>query len=149
MSGMRLVLPLIVVLIVSCTIPNQSRISAEAVGAYEVRQGDTVLSIAEMFGLKPETVFLSNYDLLQEDPPILNPGMVLTILPIDGLYYEWQEGDTIESVAARFAVEPLAIVAWPGNRLDLHAFLDGATLAIAPGSKLEVPGGSQDLTGGN
>jgi hypothetical protein len=101
-----------------------------------------------MFGLKPDTIFLNNYDLLQEEHA-LNPGMVLTILPIDGIYYEWQEGDTLEGVATKFAVEPLAIVAWPGNRLDLDAYLNGARLVIEPGSKVLVPGGSQDLPGGN
>jgi hypothetical protein len=147
MRGMGLVLSLLV-LTVSCTIASPGRTSAEAIGAYEVRPGDTVLSVATMFGLKPETVFLNNYDLLQEEHT-LKPGMVLTILPIDGLYYEWQEGDTIESVATRYAVEPLAIVAWPGNRLDLDAYLNGAKLVIEPGSKIVVPGGNQDLPGAN
>jgi hypothetical protein len=90
--------------------PSPGRTSAEAVGAYEVREGDNILSIARMFGLKPDTIFLNNYDLLQEEHA-LNLGMVLTILPIDGIYYQWQEGHSIESVAAQFAVEPLTIVA--------------------------------------
>ena len=148
MRGMRLILTLIAVLAASCTSRSPGRITAEAVGSYEVKEGDTILGIATMFGLKPDTIFLNNYDLLQEEHA-LRPGMVLTILPIDGLYYEWQEGDTIESVATRFAVEPRAIVAWPGNRLDLDAYLNGTALAIEPGSKLVVPGGSQDLPGGN
>ncbi len=148
MRGMGLILTLIIVLAASCTLTSSGRNSAEAVGAYEVREGDTILSIAKMFGLKPDTIFLNNSDLLQEEHAIM-PGMVLTILPIDGLYYEWQEGDTIGSVATKFAVDPLAIVAWPGNRLDLDAYLNGATLVIEPGSKVLVPGGSQDLPGGN
>ena len=148
MRGMGLVLSFIVILAASCTPASPGHISAEAVGAYEVREGDTILSIARMFGLKPDTIFLNNYDLLQEEHA-LKPGLVLTILPIDGIYYEWQEGDTLKGVATKFAVEPLAIVAWPGNRLNLDAYLKGATLVIEPGSKVLVPGGSQDLPGGN
>jgi spore germination protein YaaH len=110
-----------------------------------VRPGDTIFSISETFGVQPETILLNNYDLLQDDPHAFQPGFLLTILPIDGLYYEWQEADSIAAVAERFRVTPIAIVAWPGNRLDLEAYLNGQPLLIAAGSKLVIPGGVRDV----
>jgi hypothetical protein len=39
-------------------------------------------------------------------------------LPV-GVYYRWQTGDTLESVADFFEVEPEAFLEYSGNRFDL------------------------------
>lgn len=103
---------------------------------YTVQPGDSVFGIADKFDLKPETVLWGNYEVLQDDPHMLRPGQELNILPVDGTYYEWQAGDTLQSVAATFGVEPQAIADWPGNGLNPE---------FRPGQWLVIPGGRRAL----
>jgi murein DD-endopeptidase MepM/ murein hydrolase activator NlpD len=104
---------------------------------YTVSNGDSIAGIAQEHDLKTETVFWANYDLFQGSPDSLRIGQVLSIPPVDGVYYKWQEGDTIESVAKKLGVEPDAILNWPGNNVDL------TDPQIAPGTFVMIPGGQQ------
>lgn len=106
---------------------------------YTVQTGDAVFSIAEKYGIEPETLLWGNYETLNDDPHLLKPGQELNILPVDGTYYQWKEGDNLEAVADEFGVEPLAITEWPGNKLN------PANPVIEPGTWLVVPGGSRPL----
>ena len=71
---------------------------------YRVTSGDSVFAIAESYKLTPETVLWANYDVLQDDPHSLKPGQVLEIPPTDGIYYQWKENDTLQSVALSFSL---------------------------------------------
>lgn len=106
---------------------------------YTVVQGDSVFGIAQKFNLKPESILWANYDQLEDRPDSLSVGMVLKIPPVDGVYYQWQEGDTIESVASFLKVEPEAILNFPGNKLDL------TNPVIEPGQYVMVPGGEREF----
>ena len=64
-----------------------------SVEEHRVASGDSVFAIAESYKVKPETVLWANYDVLQDDPHSLAPGMVLKIPPTDGIYYQWKEND--------------------------------------------------------
>jgi len=86
---------------------------------YTVDQGDSIFAIAGSYGIQPETVLWSNYDVLKDDPHSLAPGMELKIPPVDGVYYQWQEGNTLQLVADEFEVNVDDILTWSGNRLDL------------------------------
>lgn len=97
-------------------IPNRPR---EEVITYTVDIGDSVFEIAARFKIKPETLLWANYDQLNDNPDLLSVGMDLRIPPVDGVYYEWKEGETLEAVAARFEARPEDILNWPGNSLDL------------------------------
>lgn len=116
--------------------PQRSRVD---VLRYTVQQGDAVFRIAEKFGIEPETVLFGNYDVLNDDPHSLRPGQELNILPVDGTYYQWQAGDTIESVASEFGVEPQEILEWPGNNLN------PLEPQIEPGTWLVIPGGTREF----
>ncbi|TFH35041.1 MAG: M23 family metallopeptidase [Anaerolineales bacterium] len=115
---------------------NRQRVRLE-ITHYTVQSGDTVFGIASKFEVKPETVLWGNFDVLEDDPHLLRPGQELVILPIDGTYYQWQEGDQLESVAASFGAEPGLILEWPGNKID------PADPRIEPGDWLIVPEGSR------
>jgi murein DD-endopeptidase MepM/ murein hydrolase activator NlpD len=106
---------------------------------YRVSRGDSVFGIAESFKLKPETVLWANYDVLQDDPHSLKPGQVLKIPPTDGIYYQWKENDTLESVANEFKATVDDILNYPGNDIDL------AEPKIASGSWVMVPGGEREF----
>jgi LysM repeat protein len=97
-------------------IPSRSRTE---VVEYTVTIGDSVFGIAKSFNLKPETILWANYDLLNDSPDMLNPGMQLNVPPVDGVYYQWQAGDTLESVAAKFDAKVQDILSWEGNNFDL------------------------------
>jgi hypothetical protein len=123
------------------TIPNRPRVE---VITYTVQAGDNLFKIADGYGLEPETVLWGNYEVLRDNPQLLKPEQVLNILPENGVYYEWAEGDTLEEVAEFFEVEPDAIINYPGNRFDLAQASEGV-VTIDPGTWLIVPGGRREL----
>jgi murein DD-endopeptidase MepM/ murein hydrolase activator NlpD len=119
--------------------PTQSAETRRDVITYTVQSGDFLFAIAERFGLQPETILWSNYSVLKDNPDLLRPGQVLFILPVDGLYYQWQAGDRLDRVAESYGVTPEDIVLWPGNYLDPDVDLQNPE--IAPGTWLVIPSG--------
>jgi murein DD-endopeptidase MepM/ murein hydrolase activator NlpD len=114
------------------TIPARK---SDWVSQYTVQKGDSVDSIANQFGLLAGSIVWGNTDLLASDANFLKPGQVLTILPVDGAFYKWKEGDSLEGVASTWNTTVDAILNWPGNELNPLA------PAIAPGQWLILPGG--------
>jgi murein DD-endopeptidase MepM/ murein hydrolase activator NlpD len=110
---------------------------------YTVQAGDFLFSIAEEFGIKAETILWSNYDVLKDNPELIQPGQVLFILPVDGVYYLWKAGDRLDTVAAQFGVAPEDIILWPGN--DLSPTIDVQNPNIPDGFRLVVPGGHREF----
>jgi len=105
---------------------------------YTVELGDSVFGIAHNFGITPETVLWSNYDVLRDNPHALIPGMDLKIPPTNGIYYQWQPDDTLESVSGQFEVDPSVIISWSGNRLDLtNPRIDSESWVMIPGGQRE------------
>lgn len=104
---------------------------------YAVKSGDSVFSIALSNDLTPETILWSNYDVLKDNPHSLSVGMELKIPPTNGIYYQWQEGDTLEGVAAQFKTDIRDILYWPGNRFDL------TNPEVQAGSMIMIPGGQR------
>ena len=108
---------------------------------YTVQRGDAMSMIAEKFKITTESILYNNKDVLNDDPHGLKPGMVLIIPPVDGLYYTWKEGDTIQKVAGEFKAEANSIVEFPGNEVDLVNPDE-----IEPGTLIMIPGGERELT---
>src|SRR4026209_497336 len=105
---------------------------------YRVKRGDSIFAISESYKLQPESVLWANYDVLQDDPHSLKPGQVLTIPPTDGIYYQWKENDTLDSVASEFEVEIDAILNYPGNDIDLtDPKIESGSWVMLPGAKRE------------
>jgi len=124
------------------TIPTRPR---KEVTTYVVQPGDTVFGIAEKFGLQPQTILWANYNTLLDDPHSLKPGQELNILPVDGAYYEWQEGDGLNGVAKFYGVSAEDIVNFEGNHLDPETIGDYAHPNIKPGTWLVIPGGKREF----
>jgi murein DD-endopeptidase MepM/ murein hydrolase activator NlpD len=123
------------------TIPTRSRVE---VLTYTVQQGDSLFAIAENFGLKPETILWGNFETLADNPHTLQPGQELNILPVNGTYHKWRDGESLFRVAEYYGVDPLEIVQYPGNKLDIYDFdLDNPSFDI--GQMLIVPGGEREL----
>ncbi len=119
-------------------IPQRAR---QEITKYTVQPGDTVSGIAQNNGLQPQTVFSANYSILLDDPHNLKAGQVLTILPIDGVYREWQAGEGLNGVASFYKVTPQDIVNYPLNHMDPNTIGDYAHPNIQPGTWVIIPGG--------
>ena len=101
---------------------------------YEVQPGDTVFGIAIDFDLAPETILWAN-PALEDNPDLLRLGQALTILPVDGMYYQVKNGDSISGLASTYKVEPDAITKYPLNELTSE------NSTIFPGQWLILPNG--------
>lgn len=101
---------------------------------YTVQTGDHLASIAAQFGLRRETLIWSNPEL-EPDPGVLRIGQVLTILPVDGVYYTVLEGDSLAEIAQTLSSTVETIVDFEYNGID------SAAAQLVPGQQLVVPGG--------
>ncbi|MFU8826069.1 MAG: peptidoglycan DD-metalloendopeptidase family protein [Brevefilum sp.] len=110
---------------------------------YTVEAGDSIFAIADKFGLKPETVLWSNRYIIGDTPDGLSVGVELFILPMDGVYHRWSEGEGLNGVSSFYGVSPDVIVNYPGNDLDPATVGDYSNPNIAPGTMLVVPGGER------
>jgi len=119
-------------------IPSRPR---QDITQYTVQAGDTVIGIAEKFGLQPKTIFAANYALLQDNPHYLQPDQKLQILPVDGLIWDWQGGIPFGSWADYFKVKPEDIINYPPNHIEAATVGDPANANIPKGTWLIVPGG--------
>jgi murein DD-endopeptidase MepM/ murein hydrolase activator NlpD len=118
-------------------IPERPRLD---IITYAVQAGDTVQSIADLFGLQPTSIMWAN-PAIEDAPDLLRIGQEVTILPIDGAYHKVAEGDTLESIAEEYKVEPEAIVACEYNPLEapVHSIQEGTWLIVPGGEKPYVP----------
>ena len=121
-------------------IPDRPR---EDIVLYDVQAGDTIIGIAQKFGLNPKTILWGNYYTLKDVPENLRPGQKLNILPLDGTYYQWQPGDGLNGVAKFFGVKPEDIINFPANNLSMETIGDYTNPNIKVGKWLIVPGGSR------
>jgi murein DD-endopeptidase MepM/ murein hydrolase activator NlpD len=123
------------------TIPTRSRVD---VLTYTVQTGDNLFGIADNFGVKPETILWGNFSVLEDNPHVLLPDQVLNILPVNGTYHQWNEGESLQAVADFYRVDPNEIVEYPGNRMDV-ALIDMDNPAIDAGTWLIIPNGWRAL----
>ena len=126
---------------VHTNIPSRPR---QEVVKYTVEEGDTVFGIAEKFGLMPETVLWGNYYVLLDNPHQLQAGQELNILPVNGTYHEWQQGEGLNGISSYYGVKPEDIINYPANNLDIATIGDLANPNITPGTWLIVPNGRRE-----
>jgi murein DD-endopeptidase MepM/ murein hydrolase activator NlpD len=110
------------------------RSTANEIFAYEVESGDTISSIAQQFGIKKETLIMEN-DLWNVSS--LRSGMMLRILPVDGISHLVQKGDTIDKIVKKYSVDKEAVI--KQNQLEDNNELIAGTALIIPGGKKSVP----------
>jgi peptidoglycan endopeptidase LytE len=101
---------------------------------YRVVDGDSLLEIAQKFGITPETVLWAN-DI--RDPQLLFTGQELTILPVSGVLHRVVQGDTVESIADTYNVDSASIRKANGL-VESEEPLAGVEL-IVPGGMAKTP----------
>ena len=72
----------------------------------------------------------------ENNPDVLSIGQELIILPVSGVYHTVQKSDTVESVAAKYQVDPSAITQFAMNGLK-------PPFELITGEKIIVPGGQK------
>ncbi len=110
---------------------------------YLVQENDTIIGIGEQFNLSPSTILWGNPYTLSDDPHALRAGMEINILPVDGVYYEWHDGDGLNGVSDVYGVTPEDIIDFPANGLSRETIGDYSNPNIKPGTWLVIPGGSR------
>jgi LysM repeat protein len=104
---------------------------------YEVKEGETVSSVAGEYGVSESTILWEN-DLLATDT--IAAGQKLRILPVSGVSHKVVSGDTIYSVAKKYQANPQAVIDFPFNDIgDNFALLTGQELIVPEGAPPEKP----------
>jgi murein DD-endopeptidase MepM/ murein hydrolase activator NlpD len=96
---------------------------------YRVKSGDTLTGIARHFGVSMMTVWWANKLNAKDE---LHIGQTLVIPPVDGLVVTVSATDTLDSLAAKYSIDPLDIV--DANNLADPNLVVGQTLTI-PGAR--------------
>jgi murein DD-endopeptidase MepM/ murein hydrolase activator NlpD len=94
---------------------------------YKVKRGESIFSIAAYFSISPETI-LSFNKMSEQD---IQPGTILEIPPVDGVYYEIKKGDTLAKLADKYKVELDDITLFNG-------LLENENLSL--GDEIFIPG---------
>ena len=105
---------------------------------YTAAKGDTIYTIAQRFGLKPETIAWSNSRRIVQ---VLRPGDVLNIPPVDGVYHQVIGSRTLAQIAASFQVnDPYVVIDSEYNNL----FGISPDTVPPSGSWVFIPGGQAE-----
>ena len=113
-------------------VPGGTMPTRDKVVTYIVRDGDTLATIAQFFGLRPNTILWANS---LPNGNLIFPGQHLAILPADGVMVTVKDGDTVDSLASTYNVEAKAIRDYPGNGL-------GTAGTLRSGQQVMIPGGT-------
>ncbi len=105
----------------------------ETISTYVVRKGDTVGSIAKMFGVTTNTVRWAN-DI---SGSIIREGQVLVILPITGVRHTVANGDTISKIAKKYKADAEEVAYF--NNMNLSHKLEVGSIVIVPDGEIASP----------
>ena len=104
---------------------------------YEVKEGDTIATIAQEFGVSENTILWEN-NLSAVSK--IKAGQKLDILPVSGVRHKVESGDTIYSVAKKYQANAQAIIDFPFNDVgDDFQLLSGQELLVPDGAPPEKP----------
>ena len=105
---------------------------------YVIEKGDTVIGIAERFGLQPNTIAWSNDRSVIQS---LRPGRALNIPPVDGVYHRVIGSRSIGEISRSYHVDdPWLVIDSEFNQLF------GATpdTVLPSGTRILIPGGEAE-----
>jgi murein DD-endopeptidase MepM/ murein hydrolase activator NlpD len=112
------------------TFPERPRLH---VITYIVQPGDNIFNIAARFDLSPNTVVWSNREGIMDAPWLLQQGLELFILPMDGVYHTVSVGETVTGIAAQYEVEPAALYNDWNDLVERESLRQGQLLVVPGG----------------
>lgn len=98
------------------------------ISVYVVRKGDTLSSIAKMFGVSTNTIIWAN----NIKGSVVKEGMELTILPVSGVRHIVKSGETLKSITAKYKGDIDEVLAFNGLSADTKLSI-GDTIVIPDG----------------
>jgi len=115
----------------------EGRVPEHTFVTHVVERGETPRGIAEQYGIQPETLLGGNPQL-SEESSLLQTGVELIILPIDGVLHDVQPGETLESLSAQYGIPVEDIIAYEPNNLEFPYRLQPETQILVPGAVREL-----------
>lgn len=117
----------------------QAPVVRQVVVTHVVQRGETLFGIASRFGLSLTTIVWSNPEAFHDVPWLVRAGTELFILPVNGAYHTVRSGETAESIAASYGIDPA----------DLYNQWNDLGIGDQPyeGQRLVVPGGQGEPLG--
>jgi LysM repeat protein len=104
----------------------------DTISVYEVKKGDSLATVAKLFGVSKNTIMWAN-DLKSEK---ITPGDTLVILPITGVRVTVRNGDTVASIARKYKGDVNDIAKYNGIAPD--ADLSTGDIVIVPDGEVAV-----------
>ena len=105
----------------------------DTISQYEVKKGDTIASVAKLFGVSRNTITWAN-DLKSN---ILTVGDTITILPMSGIKHIIKKGDTVYSIAKKYKADADDIAKYNGIAKDGDLAVGGVILV--PDGEISIP----------
>lgn len=101
---------------IQAIVTNASLVRGFDVQKYVVQKGDTLLSIADKFGVSKDTIMWANGI---KNESYLKIGQELEILPINGVKHIVKEGDTIDKIAQKYqaSIQDIYDINWLDSRI--------------------------------
>lgn len=103
---------------------------------YTLSSADSLWTIANFYGLSAEAIAFANGI---SDPYHLTVGQQIKIPPLEGALYKVADGDTIDSVALRFKVEPAVISDYNRLYFEPEHFATGQVIFVQNASLPTLP----------
>lgn len=100
---------------------------------YEAKEGDTLSTIAQEYGVSVNTLLWANN---MTSGSTLRVGQKLVVLPVTGVLHHVKSGDTISAIAVRYKVKGEEVVAY--NNLVSEDDIFVGDMLIIPGGTMPV-----------
>jgi len=111
-----------------------SQRNSRATQTYQVKEGDTPSLIAAKFGVSTNTILWSNN---LSETSLIKPGDKLTILPVTGVKYKVQSGDTLDAIVKKYNADKQKVLAY--NEIPADEKLKVSQDIILPDGYISAP----------
>ncbi len=115
--------------------------TSDQISLYVVREGDTLSSIAQTFGVSINTIRWNN-DIKGS---VIAPGKTLVILPVSGVRHTVKSGDTISTITKKYKGDIDEVLSYNNISLDTKLAL-GDVVIIPDGEITNAPTSSANRT---
>lgn len=111
---------------------EKEKVTDGTISLYEVKDGDTLDSVAKLFGVTKNTIVWANSLKSQS----IKPGDTLLIFPMVGVEYTVKSGGTLQDVADKYKADVVEIAEY--NGISVNAKLAKGDVLFIPNAELEV-----------
>lgn len=114
---------------------------SDTISVYEVKKGDSLATVAKLFGVSKNTIMWAN-DLKSQS---ISPGDTLVILPMTGIKHTIKKGDTIHSIAKKYKADSEDIAKFNGLSDEIE--LAVGDIILVPDGEITIAQSSKAKSG--